>query len=160
MEPNVKQKRDVWTALALLGLAAFYLFNTFQFSPGGSSNLPNARTLPFLLTGALVLLSFALLWQSRFQHIKRPSALVEVDDEDAMLIEDPSRLRLGLFLAILVGYALIMPYVGFLIATALLGVLMLTIVFRAFSVINLLAVVALTGFSYWLFARVLNILLP
>ncbi len=160
MEPNAKQKRDVWTALALLGLAGFYLFNTFQFSPGGSAKLPNARTLPFLLTGALVLLSLALLWQSRFQHIKRPAVLAEADDDDAMLIEDPSRVRLGLFLAILVGYALIMPYAGFLIATVLLGVLLLTIVFRAFSVTNLVAVVVLTGFSYWLFARVLHILLP
>jgi len=113
-----------------------------------------------LLTGALVLLSIALLWQTRSQHIKRPAALSEVDDDDAMLIEDPSRLRLGLFLAILVGYALIMPYAGFLLTTVLLGVLMLTIVFRALSVTNFIAVLVLTGFSYWLFARVLSILLP
>ncbi len=160
MEPNANKKRDVWTAVVLLALAGFYLFSTFQFSPGGSGNLPTARTIPFLLTGALVLLSIALFWQNRFQQIKRPAALSEGDDDEALLIEDPSRLRLGLFLAILVIYALTMPYIGFLIATIALGVLLLAVVFRSVSLVNFIAVLALTGFSYWLFARVLSIPLP
>lgn len=159
MEPNAKRRRDLLTAAALLAFAVFYLVQTFGYSAGNEDpGLPDARTLPFLLTGALVLLSLVLLGQALSSRRGGGGAL-EVE-EDARVIEEPSYRRLALLLGMVLVYLVVMPYVGFVVSTVALGIALQMVIFRVSWMKSILISVFVSGMSYLVFAVLLGVLLP
>lgn len=152
-------RREIWTVLGLLLVMGIYLYGTFQYSPQGQSGVPNARTFPFLILAILTLLIVALLWTSR-SPTSGPTIALEEDDEDVRLVEDPSLARLGLLIVMLLAYLLVMPQIGFLVSTVLLGIVMQIVIFRASWLMSVVVSVALAAGAYGLFSSVLSIPLP
>ncbi len=156
--------KDVWVSLALLCVAAFYGYNTFGYSEGTAPGLPNARTLPLVLTAVLTLLALVIF--ARALVAARPGASApagadaEEDPEDARLVEAPSLARLGVLLALLVVYLLLMPRVGFLVATVAFGVAVQALIFRSRLLSGAIVAVAMAGLGYWIFASLLDVPLP
>ncbi len=160
MRGRYVDKRGVWTAVGLLAFAAFYLYNTFGYSARGASGLPNARTMPLLMVGVLVLLSLVLLWQSLARQQGAVVRHIDPDEDDARLIESPSLRRLGVFLVMLLAYLLVMPVAGFLLSTALFGLALQVVIFRASWIVSAGVSVLVAGASWWLFNDLLAIPLP
>lgn len=159
MEPEARRRRALITGVVLLGFSALYLYQTFGYSPGSEApGLPNARTLPLVLVGVLVLLSGVLLWQARSSGSS--GGAVPDAEKDARLVEEPSIRRLGLVLVMLLAYLLMMPYAGFVVSTVLLGVSLQIVVFRASWIKSIVISVVISGLTYWLFAVFLGVLLP
>lgn len=153
------RQRDIWTALGLFVLMGVYLYGTYQFSDRSPPGVPNARTFPFLILGTLAVLTIAMLWTSRQPEPEEPAGMPE-DEADVRLVEDPSLARLGLLVAMLLAYLWVMPRIGFLASTVILGVVMQVVIFRANWLLSLVVSAVLAAGGYWLFSEMLSIPLP
>ncbi len=109
------KRADVTIALILTGLAAFILLEAGKLS-FGSMRVPRTAFFPIILATLLLILSLILLGQAL-----RGARTVRGPDR----IEAEGWYRIGATLVTLVGFALVLERLGFLLSTFLLMVLLL-----------------------------------
>ena len=141
---------ELVAVIGLLLLVGFISFESRQLS-FGTFRVPHTGFFPKILVGLLLLLSLTCLAQTL--RAKEP-------DRRAEKIPAEGWIRIGATLATLVGFALVLEWLGFLLSTFLLMVLLL----RAIEAPkwSKVVIVALTTAlaSYILFAWLLGVPLP
>lgn len=157
MQRHNVRNRDVWTGLGLLGVVAVYLYGTFQYSGTGQPGLPTARTLPVILMVLLTVLAVLVLWDG--VRSAGPEA-ASSEDDDVLLVEEPSKARLGLAVLLLFAYLVAMPFIGFPIASVALGIVLQILIFRTRWWMAAVTTLVITGLAYWVFDKFLQIPLP
>lgn len=137
-------------SLILAGLAGLILFEASRLA-FGSIRVPQTGFFPLVLATLLLFLSIALLVQTRRQ------AGGENREEP---IKSEAWIRISITLAAMLGFALVLEKLGFLLSTFTVMLLLLRVIEpqRWPRVIAVALVTALV--SYFLFARLLNIPLP
>ena len=109
------KRADVTVALILTGLAAFILLEAGKLS-FGSVRVPQTAFFPVILATLLLILSLILLAQAlRSAPTGRSPERIEAEGWS----------RIGATLVTLVGFALVLERLGFLLSTFLLMVLLL-----------------------------------
>ena len=109
------KRADVTVALILTGLAAFVLLEAGKLS-FGSMRVPRTAFFPVILATLLLMLSLILLGQAlRGAPTGRGSERIEAE----------GWFRIGATLVTLIGFALALERLGFLLSTFLLMVLLL-----------------------------------
>jgi putative tricarboxylic transport membrane protein len=109
------KRADVTVALVLIGLAAFILLEAGKLS-FGTMRVPRTAFFPVILATLLLFLSLILLGQAlRGAPTGRGPERIETE----------GWFRIGATLATLVGFALALERLGFLLSTFLLMVLLL-----------------------------------
>ena len=167
----MKPSRDQWTALLLLVLAGLYLYGTFQYPADGGPGMPTARSFPLLLDGVLFILALALLLSASLRRPGRGAASggtglgagegqIPSGAPEAAVPSQPAWRRLGLAVALLFAYLAVLPRIGFVVSTVLLGVAVQVLLFSARWHWSLLWSVAMVAAAYWLFAIGLSVPLP
>ncbi|GAB4069032.1 tripartite tricarboxylate transporter TctB family protein [Ancylobacter sonchi] len=106
--------KDAWSGLVLLALAGTYFWATGAIPDSTLEDEVGAVGLPHALTAALVLLGLILLVRGVLAARTEAAAGPEDEERDATLPR-----ALG-FLALGAAYVLLLPYVGYLVAVALL----------------------------------------
>jgi putative tricarboxylic transport membrane protein len=141
---------DVVVGAVTVALAAYVLFGSrdLDFYAEG---VPGPGFFPIVVAIAL-LISGLLLIVSRVFHIAVP----EEEDREREQILPRSML---VWLALILSAALI-PIIGFVATMVLLVAALLFGFERRRSIGAVVAVVVIPGLAYWLFARVLGVLLP
>ena len=137
-------------AIGLLLLAGFIFFESRQLS-FGTFRVPHTGFYPKILAGLLLLLALVCLAQTLCdQTVGRPTERIPAE----------GWFRIGATLATLVGYALVLEWLGFLLSTFVLMVLLL----RAIEAPNwskVIVVALVTAvLSYGLFGWLLGVPLP
>lgn len=142
------RRADFAIGLGLLAFAAFYFQQSFAITRGFASDRLGPAFFPRLLAGTLAALAITLI-------VRAVSGR-----------SDPTRpppIRGGVFagiMALTVVYALLMPRMGFVLATAvLLGVVIWLLGLRRLTVLAA-AAVGMTLVLYVVFGRALHVLLP
>ena len=144
------RKSNIAVALLLAGLAGwlFLQANKLNF---GTMRVPQTAFFPKVLASLLLVFTVLLLVQSLRER---------ESSERSEKIEPEGWFRIGATLATLIGFAFVLEWLGFLLSTFLLMVLLL----RAIEPQNWLRVLAIalaTSVSaYLIFAWLLNIPLP
>jgi putative tricarboxylic transport membrane protein len=144
------RRANIFIALALAGLAAYLFFEAGKLN-FGNMRVPQTGFFPKTLLALLILLSVFLLAQTLRE--KETGQGVEK-------IASQGLIRIGATLASLVGFALVLERLGFLLSTFLLMVLLLRAIeapkwSKVFVVALSTALIA-----YFLFAWLLGIPLP
>ena len=144
------KRADVTVALILTGLAAFVLLEAGRLS-FGSMRVPRTAFFPVILATLLLILSLILLGRAlRGAPTGRGPERIEAE----------GWYRIGATLATLVGFALALERLGFLLSTLLLMVLLLRAI-ESLSWPRVLAVALVTSLvAYALFGWLLGIPLP
>jgi len=142
------RRADVVAATVLLAVAALYYQQSFFVVRGFATDRLGPTFVPRLLAGALAVLALTLLARAlggRSDPTPPPAARIEV---------------LLTILALLVGYAVVMPKLGFLLATPgfLAAVLAALGIREPLAVVG--AAVGMTAILYLAFGRLLGVLLP
>ena len=141
---------DVAAAAALAGLAAYVLFESSKLRVG-SFRVPQTGFFPRILGVLLVLLTLVEL----FRALRQP----ETADASGKIASD-GWIRIGATLAIVLGFALVLERLGFLLATFFLMVLLLrAIEAPRWSKVFIVSLVT-SLLSYGLFAWLLGVPLP
>ena len=145
--------RDIASGAVLLALAGGYHLATRQIPRSSLSDEVGADGLPRLLTAALVLLGAAIALRGLMQRAPAPARGADAADTTANATADEaphSALPRALgFLALGVGYMLLAPLVGYVLAVALLIVAVALYEGLAPSW-RLAAVACAAGVLYWL----------
>ena len=144
------KRADVTVALILTGLAAFVLLEAGKLS-FGSMRVPRTAFFPVILATLLLMLSLILLGQAlRGAPTGRGSERIEVE----------GWFRIGATLVTLIGFALALERLGFLLSTLLLMVLLLRAI-ESLEWHKVFAVALATSLvAYALFGWLLGIPLP
>jgi len=144
------KRADATVALILTGLAAFVLLEAGQLS-FGSMRVPRTAFFPVILATLLLILSLILLGQAlRGAPPGRGPERIEAE----------GWYRIGATLVTLVGFALALERLGFLLSTLLLMVLLLRAI-ESLAWRKVLAVALVTSLvAYGLFGWLLGIPLP
>lgn len=142
------RRADLVAAVVLLALAALYYQQSFFVVRGFATDRLGPTFVPRLLAGALAVLALALLSRALGGRSDRTP---------------PPGARTGLLLTIfvlLVGYAVVMPKLGFLLVTpAFLAAVLAALGIREpLPVVG--AAVGMTAVLYFAFAKLLGVLLP
>jgi len=145
------KKSDLAVALILLGLAGFVLAQSLKL-PFGRVQTPQTGFFPTFLAVLLLIFSFLLLAQAFFAPAEKRRG------QDPMTSE--AWARVGLTLAAMVGFALVLERLGFLLTTFVLMVLLLRAVDSERWPKVIAIAVAAAGFAYALFGWLLGIPLP
>ena len=134
----------------MLVLAGFILLESRELS-FGTFRVPHTGFFPKLLVGLLLLLSLFCLAQTlRDKRIERPTEKVPAE----------GWFRIGATLATLVGFALVLEWLGFLLSTFFLMVLLLrAIEAPKWSKVIVVALVT-AAVSYGVFSWLLGVPLP
>ncbi len=144
------KRANLATAIGLLLLAGFILFESRQLS-FGTFRVPHTGFYPKILTGLLLLLSLACLAQTlRDETIDRPTEKIPAD----------GWFRIGATLATLIGFAVVLEWLGFLLSTFLLMVLLLRAIEAPKWPKVIVVALATAALSYGLFAWLLGVPLP
>ena len=144
------KRADVTIALILTGLAAFILLEAGKLS-FGSMRVPRTAFFPVILATLLLMLSLILLGQAlRGAPTGRGSERIEAE----------GWFRIGATLVTLIGFALALERLGFLLSTLLLMVLLLRAI-ESLAWHKVFAVALATSLvAYALFGWLLGIPLP
>ncbi len=143
-------RSDIAVAAILLALAG-YIFLTASALPFGTARVPQTAFFPMALAVLLAILSLVLLAQA-LAGTKAPF--------DADKIGSAGWFRIVATLATLVGFALVLERLGFLLATFLLMICLLRAI-EAQSWGKVIAVALATSLiTYGLFAWLLGVPLP
>ena len=144
------RRSNIAVALLLAGFAGWLLLEANKLA-FGSIRVPQTAFFPKVLASLLLVLAIALLIQS----LRQPDG-----GESAEKIEPEGWIRIGATLATLIGFAFVLEWLGFLLSTFLLMVLLL----RAIEPQNWLRVfviaLATSLIAYLIFSWLLNIPLP
>jgi len=144
------RRANITAALALAGLSIFLLFEAGRFN-FGNLRVPQTGFFPKALVTLLLLLSLVLLVQALGQkEIERSSVKIAADGWN----------RIAATLATLIGFALVLEWLGFLLSTFLLMILLLRAI-EAPKWSKVIIVALMTALiSYGLFAWLLGVPLP
>ena len=144
------RRSNIAVAILLAGLAGWLFLQASQLN-FGTLRVPQTAFFPKVLASLLLFFSVLLLLQSLRQRDT---------GEVRQKIEPEGWLRIGATLATLIGFAVVIERLGFLLSTFLLMVLLL----RAIEPQNWLRVftiaLATSAIAYFIFAWLLNIPLP
>jgi putative tricarboxylic transport membrane protein len=144
------KRADVTVALSLIGLAVFILLEAGKLS-FGSMRVPQTAFFPVVLATLLLILSLILLVEA----LRGAPTGRGIDR-----IEAEGWVRIGATLATLVGFALVLERLGFLLSTFLLMVLLLRAI-EPQAWHKVLAVALVTSLvAYVIFGWLLGIPLP
>ena len=143
-------RSDITVAAILLALAG-YIFLAASALPFGTARVPQTAFFPKTLAIVLASLSMVLLAQA----LARVKASLDSDK-----IDSAGWFRIGVSLATLIGFALVLEALGFLLSTFLLMVCLLRAI-EAQSWAKVVAVALATSLlTYGLFAWLLGVPLP
>jgi putative tricarboxylic transport membrane protein len=144
------KRANLAAAIGMLLLAGFILFESRALS-FGNFRMPHTGFYPKILVGLLLLLSLSCLVQTlRGAETKRPAEKIPAE----------GWFRIGATLATLVGFALLLEWLGFLLSTFLLMVLLLrAIEAPKWSKVIVVALVT-AAVSYGIFSWLLGVPLP
>ncbi len=144
------KRANLAAAIGLLLLAGFILFESRHLS-FGTFRVPHTGFYPKILTGLVLLLSLVCLAQTlREKTIDRPTEKIPAE----------GWFRIGATLATLIGFALVLEWLGFLLSTFLLMVLLLrAIEAPKWSKVIVVALVT-AALSYGIFSWLLGVPLP
>ena len=144
------RRSTIAASLILAGLAGLILFEASRLA-FGSIRVPQTAFFPSLLAILLLFFSIALLVQTRRQA---------AGESREPPIKSEAWIRISITLAAMLGFALVLEKLGFLLSTFTLMLLLLRVV-EAQKWSRVIAVALATALiSYFLFARLLNIPLP
>jgi putative tricarboxylic transport membrane protein len=144
------RRSTIAASLILAGLAGLILFEASRLA-FGSIRVPQTGFFPSILAILLLFFSIALLLQTRRE------AGSEKRDEP---INSEAWSRIGITLAAMLGFAVVLEKLGFLLSTFTVMLLLLRVV-EPQKWPRVIAVALATALiSYFLFARLLNIPLP
>ena len=144
------RRANITVALVLVSASAFLLFETGRFN-FGTLRVPQTGFFPKTLVTLLLLLSLVLLVQAlRRKETERGSEKIAADGWT----------RIAATLATMIGFALVLEWLGFLLSTFVLMVLLLRAIEapRWSKVFTVALVTALA--VYGLFAWLLSVPLP
>ncbi|HET9916860.1 MAG TPA: tripartite tricarboxylate transporter TctB family protein [Candidatus Binatia bacterium] len=144
------KRLDLVAAAALAGLAGYVLFESRQLG-FGSVRVPQTGFFPRVLGILLLLLALADLFRALRQA--EPALFTEK-------ITGVGWIRLGATLATMLGFAVVLERVGFLVATFFLMVLLLRAIEAPRWPKVLLVALVTSVLSYGLFAWLLGVPLP
>ena len=144
------RRANITVALVFVSLAVFLLFEAGRFN-FGTVQVPQTGFFPKTLIILLLLLSLVLLVQALRQ---------KAVEQGGVKIANEGWIRIASTLAIMIGFALVLEWLGFLLSTFLLMVLLLRAIeaprwSKVFTVALMTALV-----SYGLFAWLLGVPLP
>ena len=144
------RRANITVALVFVGVSIFFLFAAGRFN-FGTLRVPQTGFFPRTLVILLLLLSLVLLVQALRQKA------VDLAGEK---IATEGWIRIASTLATMIGFALVLEWLGFLLSTFLLMVLLLRAIEapRWSKVFTVALVTALA--SYGLFAWLLSVPLP
>ena len=144
------KRANLAAAIGMLLMAGFILFESRALS-FGTFRVPHTGFFPKIVVGLLLLLSLCCLAQTlRDKTIERPTEKIPTD----------GWFRIGATLATLIGFALLLEWLGFLLSTFLLMVLLLRAI-EAPKWPKVIVVALVTALvSYGLFAWLLGVPLP
>lgn len=144
------RRANITVALALASVSIFLLFEAGRFN-FGTLRVPQTGFFPKTLVTLLLLLSLVLLVQAlRDKAIERRAGKIPAE----------GWFRIGATLATLVGFALVLEWLGFLLSTFLLMVLLLRAI-EAPQWSKVIVVALVTALvSYGIFAWLLGVPLP
>jgi putative tricarboxylic transport membrane protein len=143
---------SIAAAVILLGLAGFILFEVRKL-PLGSLRVPQTALFPATLAVLLLLFSLAVLVLAFRQSGSAPGPAPQ-------RIDSAGWSRIGATLVALVGFALVLEWIGYLPSTFILMVLLLRAI-EAQKWLVVFSVALLTSLlSYFLFAWLLGVPLP
>ena len=142
------RRADLWGGIGLLLFAAFYFERSFAISTGLASDRLGPTFFPRCLAVGLSLLAVVLLVRALSGR------------SDSAPLSKIRVARLAAILALTVGWALLLPKMGFLLVTPLLmASVMCTMGIRSWW--RLLGVsLTMTFVLYLVFVKALNVLLP
>jgi putative tricarboxylic transport membrane protein len=144
------KRANAAAVITLIGFAGLLLFESRKLS-FGALRLPHTGFFPKILLGLLLLLSLICLV---------PVLRGQAPDTRAEKIPAEGWLLIGATLVTLVGFALVLEWLGFLLSTFFLMVLLLRAVEAPpWPRVTLVALVT-TGASYVIFAWLLGVPLP
>jgi putative tricarboxylic transport membrane protein len=144
------RKSDIAVALLLAGLAGWLLLQANKLA-FGTLRVPQTAFFPTVLASLLLVFSVLLL----FQSLRQPQSGAILQK-----IEPEAWYRMGTTLAILIGFAVILERLGFLLSTFFLMVLLLR-ASEAQSWLRIFIIaLATAAVAYFIFAWLLNIPLP
>jgi putative tricarboxylic transport membrane protein len=148
--------RDSLAALLLLAVAGLYYQATLAIPSSSLSDAVGADGLPKLLTAALALVALALVVKGALAA-RRAAPVVSAADAGE---ERATPLRALGFIAIGVGYMIVAPWTGYLVAVALLIVAVAVYEGERPS-LKLTAIAAAGGVGFWLvFVKLLGVEQP
>jgi putative tricarboxylic transport membrane protein len=144
------KRANLAAAIGLLLLAGFIFFESRKLS-FGTFRVPHTGFYPKILTGLLLLLTLSCLVQTlRDKTIERPTEQIPAE----------GWFRIGATLATLIGFALVLEWLGFLLSTFVLMILLLrAIEAPKWSKVIVVALVT-AALSYGLFGWLLGVPLP
>lgn len=144
------RRSTIAASLIVAGLAGLMLFEASRLA-FGSIRLPQTGFFPSVLAILLLFLSIALLVQTRRQ------ASGESREQP---ITSEAWIRISITLAAMLGFALVLEKLGFLLSTFTVMLLLLRVIERQKWSRVIAVALATALISYFLFARLLNIPLP
>ena len=143
-------RRDAVVGIVLLAIGIIYGLLTASLPNRSLPNTPGPAFFPWLITGALILLSAALLIRALLDTRKNTRHFAAEHD---------SRLRV-ITLIWIVAYIGILPYAGFLLASIPFFAVMMWFYGERNRIVILLAAVIIPGSLAYLFRYGFQILLP
>ena len=144
------RRANITVALVFVGLSIFLLFAAGRFN-FGTLRVPQTGFFPRTLAILLLLLSLVLLVQALRHKAAEPGGVK---------IESEGWIRIASTLAIMIGFALVLEWLGFLLSTFLLMIFLLRAI-EAPRWPKVFAVALATAFaSYGLFGWLLGVPLP
>jgi len=143
------RKGNLFSGLLLLALGGYVIVKAMRF-PKPMDNTPGPGLFPILVAIALIVLVLLMLWENR----------TTTDNKPVVDIKSPDFHRAVFVVLALVAYIILLPLLGFLIATplGLLGIML--IVNRQAVLMKLLATGLATGALYGVFHTLLQVPLP
>jgi putative tricarboxylic transport membrane protein len=142
------RRADFFIGLGLLGFALVYYQQSFSIIRGFASDRLGPAFFPRMLAFALAALSLVLIAR----------ALAGRSDPSR-----PPEMRVGVFaavIALLLVYAAVMPFVGFLLATPVLLATVIWLLGLRHWATTLGTALGVTAVLYVVFGRTLHVLLP
>jgi putative tricarboxylic transport membrane protein len=144
------KRANLAAVIGLLLLTVFIYFESRKLS-FGTFRVPHTGFYPKILTGLLFLLALVCLVQTlRDRMIERPHGEIPAE----------SWFRIGVTLATLIGFALVLEWLGFLLSTFLLMILLLRAIEAPHWSRVIVVALVTAALSYGLFGWLFGVPLP
>jgi putative tricarboxylic transport membrane protein len=144
------RRANISVAAGLACLAVFLFFEAGKLN-FGTMRVPQTGFFPKTLLGLIFVLSLCLLIQS----LRR-----EISEEAAAAITTEGWIRIGATLATLLGFSLVLEWLGFFVSTLLLMMLLLRAIEPMKWTKVLFVALATALLAYFIFAWLLGVPLP
>ena len=152
---------DAIIGCGLLAFSAFAAWRTFYIKGQSASTIAGPSFLPWLMLGAITILSLMLILRARSSVAPVPAEGDErsVDNQDTT-IKRRNLLRIGLFALMLTAYSAAFMPLGYLPATLLVFIAGMLLMGERSPVKFLVLPVLITGAVWFGFTRLLQVWLP